>query len=76
MQEHYLVIMEKREESKVFDGVWICLGEKLKRGERESAYIYIYIYIGKIRGLGVFIGHFLLFIFRRPYHRQRPNKGR
>ena len=45
MQEHYLVIMEKREESKVFDGVWICLGEKLKRGERESAYIYIYIYI-------------------------------
>ena len=25
MQEHYLEIMVKREESKVFDGVWVCL---------------------------------------------------
>ena len=37
MQEHYLVIVMKREESKVFSGVQMCLREKLDRGERESA---------------------------------------
>ena len=36
MQEYYLVIMVKREELKVFRCVWVCLGEKLERGERES----------------------------------------
>ena len=29
--------MEKREESKVFNGVWMCLGAKFKRGDREFA---------------------------------------
>ena len=31
MQEHYLVIVGKREESKVLGCVWICLGENLER---------------------------------------------
>ena len=37
MQEHYLVIVMKREESKVFSGVWMCLGEKLDIIEQEKA---------------------------------------
>ena len=31
------MIVEKIEESNVFDGVWMCLGEKFEKGERESA---------------------------------------
>ena len=43
VQEHYLVIVVKREESKVFGVVWMCLGEKLDIIEQEKArksYIY------------------------------------
>ena len=35
MQEHYLVIVLKKEKLKLFDGVWMCLGEKLRSGKRE-----------------------------------------
>ena len=35
MQEYYLVIVEKKEELKVFECVWMCLEEKLERRERE-----------------------------------------
>ena len=59
MQVHYLEIMVKREESKVFGCVWICLGEKLERGERESAQKLpkiFFFFLGKIRGMGIFIG--------------------
>ena len=59
MQVHYLEIMVKREESKAFGCVWICLGEKLERGEKESAQklpkIFLCVYVCKMRGLGVFM---------------------
>ena len=35
MQEHYLVIVLKKEKLKLFDGVWMCLGEKLRSGKRK-----------------------------------------
>ena len=61
MQENYLEIMVKREESKVFGCVWICLGEKLERGVRESTqklpkiFFFFFFFVRKMRGLGVFM---------------------
>ena len=60
------MILEKIEESNVFDGVWMCLGEKFEKGERESAQklakfffiLFLFLFFCKMRGLGVFIGHF------------------
>ena len=40
MQEHYLVIVGKREESKVLGCVWICLGENLER-KRERICFFL-----------------------------------
>ena len=53
-----LMIVEKKGKSKVFKGVWMCLGEKLERGERESAhkhYPKFFFFGGKMRGLKAFI---------------------
>jgi len=54
-----LMIVEKRGESKVFEGVWMCLGNKLERGERESTQklpkTLSFLFFGKMRGLGAFI---------------------
>ena len=42
-------------EKRRIKGVWMSLGEKLERGERESAQETTFFFFGKMRGLKAFI---------------------
>ena len=62
MQEYYLVIVEKKEELKVFECVWMCLEEREREREREREKqprkLPKIFFFYKMRGLKSFIVEF------------------